>query len=314
MFDNQVLTDPRLALDTVHDGRHQLRAEPRARESVPYLLSLPEHGIALFTYTWVNHAGEAGAVLAVFGPGVGPQPIVEALPDRPVPADMDFSDWQLGGLRLAQDLRFDRAQVRWKSDRVDLELDFEAFHPPYAYGRDERGCMRYAADDRIEQGGRASGRLRLGERVIAFDTTGHRDHSWGTRDWQVFQHYKWVHAQAGADLALHFWLVEALGRTELRGYVHKEGRMSVVTDVRFHCSYAGALDPQRWSATLTDAAGRTTTVDAEVYARFRLYPDPACCLNESAGSAMIDGRPGVAWLEVCFPEAYRRHIAEVGLY
>jgi len=314
MFDNQVLGDQKLILDPVHDGRHRLRAEPKARESIPYLLNLPEHGIALFTYTWVNHASEAGAVMAVFGPGVGPQPIVEPLSDRPVPADMDFSDWRIGDFHLRQDLKFDRAQVRWKTAQVELDLRFEAFHPPYAYGSDARGCMPYVADDRIEQSGRAVGTLKIGERTITFDTTGHRDHSWGTRDWQVFQHYKWIHAQAGIDVSVHFWVVEALGRTEYRGYVHKEGRMALVTDVDFSFQYTGALDPQRWSATVTDADGRLTKLDAEVFARFQLYPDPAYCLNENAGAAVIDGKPGVAWLEIFFPEAYRRHIGEVGPY
>lgn len=314
MFDNQVLADQRLILDPVHDGRHVLRNEPKARESVPYLLNLPEEGLALFTYTWVNHASEAGAVLAIFGPGIGDQPIVDALPDRPVPADMNLSDWKVGGLHMAQDLRFDRAHIDWKTDKIELDMNFEAMHPPYAYGSDERGCMPYTADDRIEQSGRAHGTLRLGERVITFDTTGHRDHSWGTRDWAVFQHYKWVHAQAGKDVAVHFWQVEALGRTELRGYVFKADRMALVTAVDFHFDYEGALHPTHFDATITDADGRTTTLKARTVSRFQLYPDPAYCLNENACFGEIDGQPGVAWLELFFPEAYRKHIGEVGPY
>lgn len=314
MIDNTVLADPRLILDPKHDGRHPLRNEAKARESVPYLLNLPDEGLALFTYTWVNHAGEAGAVMAIFGPSVGGQAIVDAVPDRPVPADMGFDDWRVGGLHMSQDLKFDRAQVRWKTDKVELDMRFEAMHPPYAYGSDERGCMGYVADDRIEQSGRAVGTLKLGDRVIAFNTTGHRDHSWGTRDWAVFQHYKWVHAQTDDGVALHFWIVEAMGRTELRGYVFKDQRMALVTAVDFHFDYTGKLDPHHWRATVTDADGRQTTMEVEVVSRFQLYPDPAYCLNENAGRAVIDGRPGVAWLEIFFPEAYRNHMGEVGPY
>lgn len=314
MIDNKVLADQRLILDPVHDGRHALRADPKARESVPYLLNLPEEGLALFTYTWVNQAGEAGAVMAIFGPGIGPEPIVEKLADRPTPADMNFSDWRLEGLHMEQDLRFDKARIRWKTDKVELDMNFEAMHPPYAYGSDERGCMPYTADNRIEQSGRAVGTLRIGDRVIAFNTTGHRDHSWGTRDWYATQHWKWVQAQSGPDVSVHFWIVEAMGRTELRGYVFKGGRMALVTDVDFHFDYVGKLDAQRWSATVTDADQRVTTLDVEVVSRFQLYPDPACCLNEHAGSAVIDGKPGVAWIEMMWPEAYRNHIGEAGPY
>jgi hypothetical protein len=314
MFDNQVLADQRLALDPVHDGRHVLRKEPKARESVPYLLNLPEQGLALFTYTWVNQAGEAGAVLAIFGPSIGSQPIMDALPDRPVPADMNFSDWRVGGLHMAQDLRFNQARIEWKTDKVELDMSFEAMHPPYAYGSDERGCMPYMADDRIEQSGRAKGTLKIGERLINFDTTGHRDHSWGTRDWHAAQHWKWVHAQAGSDVAVHFWLVEAMGRTELRGYVFKAGRMAVVTDVDFQFEYAGALEVQQFTATITDADHRITRMSMQTVSRFLLYPDPACCLSEQAGTAVIDGKPGVAWIEMMWPENYRQHIGTVGPY
>jgi hypothetical protein len=314
MIDNTVLADSSLALDPRHDGRHALNARPLSRESIPYLLNLPEQGIGLFTYTWVNARSEAGAILAIFGPGVGAQPIFDAIADRPVPADMNFSDWRIGALHLMQDLRFDRAHVRWRTDKVDLDLQYEAMHPPYAYGSDARGCMPYAADDRIEQSGRARGTLKLGERVIPFETTGHRDHSWGTRDWLATQHWKWVQAQAGPDVSVHFWLVEAVGRTELRGYVFKEGRMAVVTGVDFKFDYAGALNVERYEARVTDALNRVTTLSAKVFARFEMCPDPACCLNEHAGSAVIDGRPGVSWIEMMWPTDYRKHIGTVGPY
>lgn len=313
MFDATMM-DAALALDPVHDGRHRLRPGPLARESVPYLINLPQEGIALFTYTWVNGASEAGAVLAVFGPGVGEQPIVQKLADRPVPADMGFDDWRLDGLHMRQDLKFNRAQVRWESAQVQLDLAFEAFHPPYAYGRDARGCMPYAADDRIEQSGRAQGTLTLNGRRIAFETTGHRDHSWGTRDWGAFQHYKWVQAQAGDGVSVHFWHVQAVGRTELRGYVFKQGRMSVVTDVQVQFDYEGALNPKGFEAVVHDADGRRTTMKAHTVSRFQMYPEGEACLNECACSGEIDGQPANIWMEIFFPESYRQHIAQVGPY
>lgn len=314
MINNQVLEDPSLVLDVRHDGRHELRTASLSRESVPYLVNLPEQGIALFTYTWVNAASEAGAILAIFGPGIGPNPIVEPVPDRPVPASMNFNDWRVGGLHMAQDLEFDRASVQWQSDKVRLDLQYEAMHPPYSYGRDARGCMSYMADDRIEQSGRASGVLEIGDRVIKFDTTGHRDHSWGTRDWGAAQNWKWVQAQAGPDVSVHFWLVEAVGRTEVRGYVFKQGRMAVVTSVDFKFDYVGPLNAERYEAWVTDALGRTTKLSAQVFARFDMQPAPTCVLVEHAGSAQIDGQPGVSWLELMWPTDYRNHIESVGPY
>ena len=84
MFDNAVLAEPAMAIDPVHDGRHALPDKAHARESIPYIVVLPEHGIAFFTYTWVNGNSEAGAALAVFGPGVGGPHIQQRLADRQI--------------------------------------------------------------------------------------------------------------------------------------------------------------------------------------------------------------------------------------
>src|SRR6266481_5459408 len=201
MFQSIQLANPNLSIDAIHDGRHDLGAKPLARESIPYIVVLPDDGIAFFTYTWVTKASVAGAAMAIFGPGVGSAPIQLRLADRPVPRDMNFDSWSIEGFRMEHDLKFDRAHVRWDTPEATIDFHFEASHPPYAYGSHPRGCPSYAADNRIEQAGRAKGTLRLGDRVISFDATSHRDHSWGTRDWLAMQHYEWFVGQAGNDVA-----------------------------------------------------------------------------------------------------------------
>lgn len=313
-MDNAVLARPGLAVDPANDGRHQLGGEPFARESIPYLVNLPEAGIALFTYTWVDRDSKAGAMLAIFGPGVGPEPIQVRLADRVVPLDMDFSDWTIDGFTMRQDLQFGVADIRWESPEALFELRFEAFHPPYSYGANAGGCPPYAAIDRIEQSGRATGRLTLNGREIAFDTTGHRDHSWGTRDWRAMQHYKWFEGQAGPDVSVHFWQLQALGRTELRGYVFKDGLMAEVTDVAIDWEHDNEFRQIQYDFTLQDEAGRTTSVSVDVFAHYPLIPDPALILNEGAGRALIDGMPGLGWMEVAWPADYLAHIKAAGPY
>src|SRR3546814_18745026 len=80
--------EPDMEVDVVHDGRHVLPDVAMGRESIPYIVVLPEHRIAFFTYTWVSKDSVAGAALAVFGPGVGDEPIQQRLADRPVSPDM----------------------------------------------------------------------------------------------------------------------------------------------------------------------------------------------------------------------------------
>ena len=309
MFENVKLTRPGLTVDAVNDGRHRLNpAIASDRESIPVLVHLPEEGIALFSYTWVNSAGEAGAVIYLFGPGVGPEPVVVGMADRPVPDDMDFSDWNIDGFSMKHDLKFGKCVTRFANDRIKLDYTLEGSHPPYAYSANAKGCPPYCADDRIEQSGRAWGVLELDGRRIEFDTTGHRDHSWGTRDWKAFQTYRWFQGQAGPDVSVHFWNLNALGRTELFGYVFKDGLMAEVTDLSYDLTFGDQFKQKRLTATLTDEAGRTTTVEADFYAHAPLIPSPDITLTEAAARAVIDGKPGVGWLEVAMQTEYLEHI------
>lgn len=314
MFDSGVLAEPGMAIDPVHDGRHILPDGPLARESIPYIVVLPEHGIAFFTYTWVNGKSEAGAALAVFGPGVGEKPIQQRLADRPVPVDMGFDDWRIDNFRMQQDLQFDKASIFWETPEATVDVTFEAFHPPYAYGNDPRGCPTYCAIDRVEQAGRVRGTLRLGDRTIDVDATGHRDHSWGTRDWIPFQQYEWFVGQVGTEMSVHFWHFHALGKEHLRGYVFKDGLMSRVDALDVDVDYDARYLQTGYRARIVDAAGRNTALEAKVFDTYCLVPDPAISLYESGAHVTIDGKPGVGWMECAWPTSYLEHIRANGPY
>jgi hypothetical protein len=314
MFSESQLASPSLTIDAVHDARHRLSDRPLARESIPYIVVLPEEQIAFFTYTWVSKDSVAGAALAIFGPGVGSAPIQQRLADRPVPAEMNFDRWRIEGFSLAHDLKFDRAHVHWETPAATVDFAFEASHPPYAYASHAQGCPAYAADNRIEQSGRVKGTLTLGERVLSFDATGHRDHSWGTRDWFAMQHYEWFVGQVGDDVSVHFWHIQALGRTEVRGYVYKLGLMAAVVSVDVAVEFDKDYWQRRYSAKILDEAGRVTTMTTEVFGHYTLAPDPGFHLRESGGRATIDGKQGVGWMEIAWPTAYLEHLGKSGPY
>jgi hypothetical protein len=314
MFDAETLARPGLALDFIHDDRHALTSGPTARESMPYMINSPDVGVAGFIYTWVNGASEGGAILALFGPAVGEQPLVERLADRPVPRDMTFADWKIEGLSIRHDLQFDHADVRWDSPRAKLDLSFDAFHPPYAYGANAEGCPSYTAVNRIEQSGRMTGSITIDGKAIPYDGLGHRDHSWGTRDWGAFQHYNWFEGQTADGVSVHFWRFIALGKVNLRGYVYKDGLLAEVTSVKLDVTFGDDLWQKRLSATVLDEAGRTTEVKAEFYAHYTLIPSPLLHLREGAARATFDGKPGTGWMEVAWPPGYLDHVSTNGPY
>lgn len=314
MYKTSSLYHPDLALDSVHDGRHQLNNHPKARESIPYCVVIPEENIALFTYTWVDADSNAGAALAIYGPGAGATPIQQRLADRPVSADMNFDNWIIDGFSMRQDLNFQTAQIAWKNEQIELEFDYEAFHPPYAYSMHKDGCPAYIASNRIEQSGTAKGRLKIGDRTITIDTTAHRDHSWGARDWLVMQHYKWFQGQVGKDVSVHFWHLQALGRTEIRGYVYKDGIQAEITAMEVEVKTDNNLRQESMSASLRDEMGRITSLKGEFFSHYPLIPDPDFVLNEACMVVEIDGKAGVGQLEMAWPKAYLDHIQSNGPY
>lgn len=303
-----------LGIDARHDGRHVLRDVPLARESIPYCVVMPEHRIALFTYTWVDRDSVAGAAMGIWGPGIGDTPIQAHLPDRPVPRDMDFDAWRIEDFSMRQDLRFHTADVSWKTPEAEIDFRFEAFHPPYAYSNHKGGCPPYAADDRIEQSGTITGTLRIGDRVIDIRTSGHRDHSWGTRDWGALHFYRWIQAQVADRVSVHFWDFFALGERQLRGYVFKQGLMAEITRLDFAWQGDAELNHTAYQCTITDEAGRTTRLEAKVFGIYPLIPDPDFVLNEGASTMIIDGEEGSGWLEMGWPRPYLRYIADSGRY
>ena len=295
-------------LDPSNDGRHALRDLPLERESIPYVISLPEHGIGTFVYTWVTKDSSAGSWFVAFGANIWDQPIVEAVDNVAVPKTMNFDDWRVGEFYLKQDLKLKHAEISFAGKRVGLDVQFDAAHPAYAYGFHPDGCPSFAATNRLEQAGRVHGTLRIEDRKYGFDTTAARDHSWGTRDWDMPQHWKWLHAQAGPDLCVHFWQIQARGRTDLRGYVYRDRQMAEVISVDVDFENDDAFRQTHIKAAVHDTAGRTTQVTGDYFAHFPLVPVPSCTLIEGAMRCEVEGQPGTGWTEFMWPTAYLQYL------
>jgi len=295
-------------LAAAHDARHRLRADALARESLVFMLQLPESGLAAFVYTWVNGLGKAGSAFVVYGSEVG-EAVTDFIDGEPVGEEQGFDDWQVGKVTVRHGKPFETAEVIVApGGRASLEYRFEAVHPPYNYGSHRDGCPGWVADDRIEQSGRVTGVLTLDGRAIPFERWSNRDHSRGTRDWYFSQHWKWLEAQAGPDLVVHFWEVEALGRKVLRGYVLRDGLMAEVTGVDVRFEHDARLAHTAVVADVRDELGRSTLVEGRTFALYPFVVSPQVTLNEGSMSMTIDGAPGVGHVEMCWPSAYLEHV------
>ena len=289
-------------------------ADELVRESLAYLLPLPELGLGVIVYTWVHAAGKdgqgrAGSMAVVYGPGVE-QTVSEAADGILVPDSMGFEDWRVGPitLRAARDAM--STHLAFAGERISLEYDFTGINPPFAFVRHPGGCPSWLADDRSEQGGRVVGTLVLDGVRHEFDTFGHRDHSWGTRDWGGPTHWKWWNLMA-PDTSIHLMELQYFGKTTLHGYVHRDGVTSVITDYDIDVEFDGQVMQQALTGTIVDEDGRSTRVRTRHGAGLHWPVSPHLTLHEASMHAEIEGVPGVAYIEMAWPPAYLAHHSEV---
>jgi hypothetical protein len=176
-------------LEPKDDLRHHLRPGPHSRESLFYDLVLPDEGLLVFTYTWVNADEQAGHLFAVVGDDN--QKLAFSAADGVPTGGRDFDDWRVDGaggnvwVKHTDLLR--TASYGAAAEGASLTAELVGTHEAFDYAQNDDGCPDFIADNRFEQGARVRGTLTLNGRDIPFDTTGHRDHSWGTRDWDAIQ-------------------------------------------------------------------------------------------------------------------------------
>lgn len=275
---------------------------PHGRESLFHNLLLPEHGLILFVYTWVDAEDRAGYMFTVVGED-DERRCFFADDGVPVGAQ-DFDDWTVEGLTLRHTDLLQTAELAFAGDGVEFAATFTAIHDAFSYTGNADGCPTFIATDRFEQAGRMRGTLVLDGERIDFDATAQRDHSWGQRDWAAIQDWKWLSAQASDALALNVMLIHARGETTCHGYVARDGRAVPVATVEIQADY----DDRWWQtgvrARIVDVQGVETLVAGERYALLSFAAGGVATLNEAACTGSIDGEAALIHLECGWPIAY----------
>ena len=291
------------ALDPVHDERHTLVDRPKARESLMYMIQLPEHGVSFTVYTWVSAEGVAGGFFCAFGPGVGDESIFEQFGGIQMSDDARFADWQVAGVAIKQSTALNASDVHYSGEHAALTMHFEALHPAYPYSERPGGLPPFVADDRFEQAGRVTGTLTLRGNEIRIDTFAQRDHSWGVRDWSLIQHWKWFTAQTDETL-MHVFEIFGEGRRWVFGYVDRNGTVAPVVHADICWEGDDACIQRRIEIDVIDELDRRTSVVGETFA-FTPWPaDPRTTMHETGLKTTIDGRSGVGFVEFAWSKDY----------
>jgi hypothetical protein len=289
-------------LEPKDDFRHALPDRPHTRESLFYNLLLPGEGLLVMFYTWVDGQDRAGYLFAVVGDD-NERLVFSAADGLPV-GERNFDDWEVGGLRVRHAEALRTAELSFAGDDVSYTATFTALHEPFSYHDNEDGCPDFVADDRFEQSGRVTGGLTIGDRTIAFDTMAHRDHSWGTRDWDTIQDWKWISAQAQDGVTFNAMLLHARGENWHNGYVSRGGELSAIVDVSVKADYDANWWQTGGEIVIRDAGGGVTSVSAERFALFRFEAGERIVMHEAGCTGTIDGVPALVHLEAGWDRSY----------
>lgn len=302
-------------LEPHDDLRHRPPAGRRMRDSLFWEMIMPDEQLGLQVYLYLTDRGRTGYNVSVWGPDR--DPVALRLEGGTVDTGTDLDDFTFRGLHVEQPEPLRTACVTYESDEVRLRYDFEAVHDAFSYRRNPDGIPSWFAQNRLEQSGRVTGFLEVGApgspelRRIDWDRRmGHRDHSWGPRDWGVPQHWKWFVAYTDSGRAVNGWLWIARGEWGFAGYVSRDGRTTAIERIEQHATYDDDMTQRRLEATVIDVDGGRTEVVFDRYGLIKLPTDDRMATEiwESACHATIDGEPGAGQWETHWSRPYLDHL------
>jgi hypothetical protein len=232
---------------------------------------------------------------------------------KPIHSDCSFR---------AKDLEYSVHGVDWRIgyDSRDLKLDI-LFKPinkifQYAAGDPSDKAFEKIGTQHYEQSGEFSGRLFCnGAWVDIGPCFGHRDHSWGIRDWSAVERYRLFCCTFSRNLAFNLWEGRMDGWDFLRGYVYdgEENVRIVRSDVR-STYWPDQREPKKATIRLKDEKGRRYKIDCTVVST-HLFPPKGSLLYETIARMELDGDIGHGLLEYLYhaPNPFTRMPAVLGL-
>jgi hypothetical protein len=99
-----------------------------------------------------------------------------------------------------------------------------------------RMALRARSGRHYEQSMVVHGTITLNGQKHPFNGTGHRDHSWGLRDWSLSPRFRWLSGQV-EGLAFNAMYLTVAGTHATNGYVCHNGRCAPVDELRLESSF-----------------------------------------------------------------------------
>ncbi len=201
---------------------------------------------------------------------------------------------------------------------MDLDLSFSGWSPCHDFKETNlrffaerfvsRGsklkdlrAVRKVASEHYEQVGDMVGTIALDGRTLAIRGSGHRDHSWGERDWKAPERWTWLTAQFGRDFAFNLSRVVIRSLDIFNGYVSRQGRNYALRRAHLETEFeTDGTTQKRLRVRLQDASGWEADLEAEALTVVPLTlseGEHQTRVNEAFASYRWAGREGLGIAE-----------------
>jgi len=195
-------------------------------------------------------------------------------------------------------------RLRYLSKKCSVDVLFTPLNRihPYITDRSDR-TFESIGTQHYEQSGSYIGKIVLnGERVRVGPCFGHRDHSWGIRDWSSVHHYRLFCCAFSKDLSFNLWEGRIGSKAFLKGYVFDGERNNPIVDSHVSTVYGkDGKTPVSALLELRDSTGKDYEIRCKVLSWIP-FPIKGAVLHETIARMECGGKVGQGLLEYLYHE------------
>jgi len=200
------------------------------------------------------------------------------------------------------------------SQKVEVNLNFEGIAPCFNFrNADARALaemlvnagtrlkdlrqLSKVSSEHYEQVGRISGSIKIGNRDISFQGGGHRDHSWGIRDWSAPRLWTWLTCQFGDELAFNLSRVAIASVDVFNGFITRDGNNYPIRRAALETEFEDdGITQKRLRFKMEDTGGGAVEVTGEALIVIPLHLESEghrTLVNEALTEYRLEGRTGL---------------------
>ncbi|MHA1784575.1 MAG: DUF7065 domain-containing protein [Candidatus Helarchaeota archaeon] len=192
----------------------------------------------------------------------------------------------------------DTWKVGLKKRKFKLEFTWKARFPVYQYPGGWK-IPKILEQEHYEQSGVVTGIVKLKDgQTREIKGFGHRDHSWGIRDWIYIDNWYWTSVQfEDGKKALNCWLNIVGDKKYVHGFISTKEKNVGIRDIFVEVKYkdSNLNHPQEATFKLIDEKKQEHTLKAETKYLMTLpqsYKDGIAYINETISKFEMDGEIG----------------------